>query len=82
MNVVNGKEREVVELLRGYGLCDYEAKVYFTLLAVGESKAGDVARKARHSATPAGPSRNSSTAPAAPPQRPATSTPPASRQTS
>ena len=46
MNVVNGKEREVVELLRGYGLCNYEAKAYFTLLAAGESKAGDVARKA------------------------------------
>jgi sugar-specific transcriptional regulator TrmB len=46
MNIVNGKEREVVELLRGYGLNGYEAKAYFTLLAVGESKAGDVARKA------------------------------------
>ena len=46
MNVVNGKEREVVEMLRGYGLNGYEAKAYFTLLAVGESKAGDVARKA------------------------------------
>ena len=46
MNIVNGKEREVVELLRGYGLNGYEAKAYFTLLAAGESKAGDVARKA------------------------------------
>jgi len=46
MNIVNGKEREVVEILRGYGLCNYEAKAYFALLAVGESKAGDVARKA------------------------------------
>ena len=43
---MNGKEREVVEILRGYGLNGYEAKAYFTLLAAGESKAGDVARKA------------------------------------
>ena len=46
MNVVNGKEREIVEILRAYGLNGYEAKAYFTLLAAGESKAGDVARKA------------------------------------
>ena len=46
MNIVNGKEREVVEILRGYGLNGYEAKAYFALLAAGESKAGDVARKA------------------------------------
>ena len=45
MNIVNGKEREVVEMLRGYGLCGYEAKAYFALLAVGESKAGQLARK-------------------------------------
>jgi len=46
MQVLNGKEREVVEMLHGYGLCDNEAKAYFTLLAVGESKAWNVARKA------------------------------------
>jgi len=46
MSIVNGKEREVVEMLRGYGLNCYEAKAYFALLAAGESKAGDVARKA------------------------------------
>jgi len=46
MNIVNGKEREVVEILRGYSLNGYEAKAYFTLLAVGESKTGDVACKA------------------------------------
>jgi len=38
MNVVNGKEREIVEILRAYGLNGYEAKAYFTLLAAGESK--------------------------------------------
>ncbi len=46
MNIVNGKEQKVVELLRGYGLNGYEAKVYFTLLVAGESKANDIARKA------------------------------------
>lgn len=46
MNIVNGKEREVVEMLHSYGLNGYEAKVYFTLLATGESKANDIARKA------------------------------------
>jgi sugar-specific transcriptional regulator TrmB len=46
MNIVNGKEREIVEMLRGYGLNGYEAKVYFALLAVGESKTGDVVCKA------------------------------------
>jgi len=46
VQVLNGKEREVLEMLHGYGLCDYEAKAYFALLAVGESKAWDVARKA------------------------------------
>ena len=46
MDIVNGKEREIVEILRAYGLNGYEAKAYFTLLAAGESKAGDVARKA------------------------------------
>jgi sugar-specific transcriptional regulator TrmB len=46
MDIVNGKEREVVEMLRYYGLNGYEARAYFTLLAAGESKAGDVARKA------------------------------------
>jgi len=33
-------------MLHGYGLCDYEAKAYFALLAVGESKAWNVAKKA------------------------------------
>ena len=45
MNVVNGKEREVVELLCGYGLNGSESKVYFALLVTGESKVGQLARK-------------------------------------
>jgi sugar-specific transcriptional regulator TrmB len=45
MNIVNGKEREVVEMLRGYGLCGYEAKAYFALLVTGDSKAEQLARK-------------------------------------
>lgn len=40
MNIVNGKEREVVEMLCSYGLNGYEAKAYFSLLVTGESKAG------------------------------------------
>lgn len=46
MNIVNGKEREVVEMLRSYGLNGYEAKAYFALLVEGESKVGQLARKA------------------------------------
>jgi sugar-specific transcriptional regulator TrmB len=46
MYVVNGKEREVVEILRPYGLNKYEAKAYFTLLVEGEAKVGHLARKA------------------------------------
>jgi len=46
MNVVNGREREIVELLHSYGLNAYGAKVYFTLLVAGESKANDIAHKA------------------------------------
>jgi sugar-specific transcriptional regulator TrmB len=45
MNIVNGKEREVVEMLRGHGLNCYEAKAYFALLVTGESKVGQLARK-------------------------------------
>ena len=45
MQVLNGKEREVVEMLRGYGLNSYEAKAYFALLVTGESKVGQLARK-------------------------------------
>jgi len=45
MQVLNGKEREVVEMLRNYGLNGYEAKAYFALLVAGESKAGQLARK-------------------------------------
>jgi len=26
MQVMNGKEHEVIEILHGYGLCDYETK--------------------------------------------------------
>lgn len=45
MNIVNGKEQEVVEMQRGYRLNCYEAKAYFALLVTGESKAGQLARK-------------------------------------
>jgi sugar-specific transcriptional regulator TrmB len=38
MDVLNGKEREIVEILRAYGLNAYEAKAYFALLVSGESK--------------------------------------------
>ena len=46
MQVVNGKERAVVDMLRSFGLSTYEAKMYFALLTVGEAKVGVVTRKA------------------------------------
>lgn len=38
MQVVNWNEKEVVSLLREYGLSGYEARMYFTLLTIGEAK--------------------------------------------
>ncbi len=46
MHVVNGKERDVVETLRDFGLCKYEAKMYFSLLTIGEAKVIKITRKA------------------------------------
>lgn len=46
MLVVNGKEREIIGMLRGFGLCNYEARMYFTLLAMGEAKIIEITRKA------------------------------------
>jgi sugar-specific transcriptional regulator TrmB len=46
MQVVNGKEGEIVEMLRDFGLSMYEAKMYFTLLTVGEAKVMTITRKA------------------------------------
>jgi sugar-specific transcriptional regulator TrmB len=42
--VMNGKL--VVSMLRDFGLCESEARVYFVLLTLGESKVGYVSRKA------------------------------------
>ena len=46
MQVVNGKEERIVKALRDYGLCEYEARMYFTMLTIGEAKAGVITRKA------------------------------------
>jgi len=46
MLVVNGKEKEIIGMLRGFGLCNYEARMYFTLLAMGEAKIIEITRKA------------------------------------
>jgi len=46
MHVVNGKEREIVDMLRDFGLSEYEAKMYFTLLTIGEAKVMKITRKA------------------------------------
>ena len=46
MIVVNGKEKEIVDMLRDFGLCEYEARMYFTMLAIGEAKAMEITKKA------------------------------------
>jgi sugar-specific transcriptional regulator TrmB len=46
MQVVNGNEEEVLSMLNKFGLCEYEARMYFTLLTVGEAKARIITRKA------------------------------------
>lgn len=46
MRVVNSKEKEIVGMLNAFGLCGYEARMYFTLLAIGEAKVLDITRKA------------------------------------
>ena len=44
--VVNGKESEVIGTLRGFGLCSYEARMYFSLLVLGEAKISRISKKA------------------------------------
>lgn len=46
MQVVNGKEKEIVDMLRGFSMCGYEARMYFTLLTIGEAKVMDITKKA------------------------------------
>ena len=46
MQVLNGREEEIVNMLKDFGLCEYEAKMYFTLLAIGEAKVMEITRKA------------------------------------
>lgn len=46
MQVLNGSESEIVGALKGFGLCGYEARMYFTLLTIGEAKACKTAKKA------------------------------------
>lgn len=46
MQVVNGKEEEIVGMLNDFGLSGYEAKMYFTLLTIGEAKVLEIMRKA------------------------------------
>ena len=45
MNIMNGKEREIVDMLKDFGLCQYEAKMYFTLLTIGEAKVMRITKK-------------------------------------
>ncbi len=42
--VLNGKL--VVRKLRDFGLSEYEARVYFVLLTLGESRVGHISRRA------------------------------------
>jgi sugar-specific transcriptional regulator TrmB len=46
MLVVNGEEREIIGMLRGFGLCQYEARMYFTLLVLGEAQISRISKKA------------------------------------
>lgn len=43
---LNGKETEILGLLRGYGLGSYEARTYFSLLVLGEAKISKITKKA------------------------------------
>ena len=42
MFVLNGNSKEIVEKFRVFGLCEYEARVYFALQVCGKSKAGQL----------------------------------------
>jgi len=46
MQIVNGKETEIVSALKDFGLSKYEARMYFTLLTIGEAKVMEITRKA------------------------------------
>lgn len=46
MMVVNGKEKDVENRLNDFGLSKYEARMYFTLLTIGEAKVMDITRRA------------------------------------
>jgi sugar-specific transcriptional regulator TrmB len=46
MQIVNGNEEEILDMLKEFGLCEYEARMYFTLLAIGRAKVGTATRKA------------------------------------
>ncbi len=46
MQVVNGKEEQIVKALAEYGLCNYEARMFFSMLTIGEAKALTISRKA------------------------------------
>jgi len=46
MQVVNGKEEEVVGALKDFGLCQYEARMYFTLLTICKAKVSEITRRA------------------------------------
>jgi len=46
MRVVNGNEKEIVRMLNDFGLSGYEARMYFTLLTIGEAKVLEITRRA------------------------------------
>jgi len=46
MQVLNGNEKEIVDTLKDFGLSGYEARMYFTLLTIGEAKVLEITRRA------------------------------------
>jgi hypothetical protein len=46
MQIVNGKEGKIIGMLRDFGLGNYEARMYFTLLTIGEAKVCKATMKA------------------------------------
>jgi len=43
---MQGNGEAIVDMLRDFGLCEYEARMYFTLLTLGEAKVTAITRKA------------------------------------
>jgi sugar-specific transcriptional regulator TrmB len=43
---VIGNGKAIVDMLKEFGLCEYEAKMYFTLLTLGKGKVTTITRKA------------------------------------